>query len=98
MRIIQDPRVEQELNKLAPGDQSKVKEYVELFKEFGFGLTAKYLKKINRHVWELRPGKWRLFLLQLNPDFIIIYFMRKQSQKITKKTIKIIEHRTKEYL
>jgi len=98
MKIIPDPRVEKELNKLTPVDRTKVKEYIELFKEYGFTLTAKYLKKVNSHVWELRPGDWRLFLLQVKPDFIIIYFMRKQSQKMTKKTTKIIEQRTKEYL
>lgn len=98
MKIVPDPRVEKDLNKLNPDDKAKVKEYIELFKENGFGLTAKYLKKISNRVWELRPGTWRLFLLQLKPDYIIIYFMRKQSQKMTKKTIRIIEQRTKEYL
>ncbi len=97
MKIIQDPRVEKELNKLSDKDRAKISEYSELFIKYGFGLSHKYLKKINSQIWELRPDKWRLFLLYLKPDCVVIHFMRKQSQKITKETKKIIEHRTKEY-
>lgn len=98
MKVIPDSRVGKEMNKLSSPDRAKIKEYVELFEEYGFSLTAKYLKKINSRVWELRPGDWRLFLLQVKPNYIVIHFMRKQSQKITKKTLKIIEQRTKEYI
>ena len=93
-----DPRAAKALNKLSVKDQAKIREYTELFKEYGFRLSSKYLKKINKHIWELRPDKWRLFILVASPKHIIIHLMYKKSQKITQKTKKIIEQRTKEYL
>ena len=93
-----DLRVAREINKLSHVDQSKIREYIELFKEYGFGLGSKYLKKVNKQVWELRPGKWRLFILKISPRQIIIHIMFKKSQKITKKTMKVLNQRTNEYL
>jgi len=98
MQLVTDPRVDKELFKLNKNDQGKIIEYIELFRQYGFTLSQKYLKKINRHVWELRPDKWRVFILILNPNSIVIHLMRKQSQKMTKETKKMIEQRTKEYL
>jgi len=93
-----DPRIAKALNKLSVKDQAKIREYTELFKEYGFKLGSKYLKKINKHIWELRPDRWRLFILVVSPENIIIHLMFKKSQKITKKTKKILNQRTKEYL
>lgn len=93
-----DPRVIKEINKLNLADRAKIKEYIDLFREFGFALGPKYLKKVNKLVWELRPNRWRLFILIISPQHIIIHLMYKQSQQITKKTKKIIDQRTKEYL
>lgn len=98
MNIITDPRVDKQILKLNQRDQAKINEYIELFNEYGFDLSQKYLKKINRAVWELRPGLWRIFILVIKPNCYVIHLMRKQSQKITKETKKIIEQRTKEYI
>lgn len=98
MQLITDPRVDKELFKLKEPDQGKVIEYIELFKKYGFSLSQIYLKKVNKSVWELRPGRWRVFILVIKPNCFVIYLMRKQSQKMTKETKKIIEQRTKEYL
>lgn len=98
IEIETDLRVAKEINKLSREDQTKIIEYVELFKEYGFGLGSKYLKKVDKHIWELRPGKWRLFILIISPRHIIIHIMFKKSQKITKKTLNIIKQRTSEYL
>ncbi len=79
-------------------DQTKINEYIKLFKEYGFGLSRKYLKKIDKNIWELRPDKWRVFILEVAPEYIVIHLMRKQSQKMTKETKKILARRSKEYL
>lgn len=98
MKLFTDPRVDKQLSKLSDDDQAKVIEYVDYFRKYGFSLSQKYLKKINKHVWELRPDKWRVFVLVINPNCVVIHLMRKKSQKMTKETKKIIEQRTKEYI
>ncbi len=98
MQLIIDPRVDKALFKLTKSDQGKVIEYIELFRKYGFSLSQMYLKKISKSVWELRPGRWRVFILVIKPNCYVIHLMRKQSQKMTKETKKIIEQRTKEYI
>lgn len=98
MQLITDPRVDKELFKLNQADQGKAIEYIELFKKYGFTLSQIYLKKINKSVWELRPGRWRVFILVVKPNCYVIHLMRKQSQKMTKETKKIIDQRMKEYV
>ena len=98
MKIITDPRVDKEIFRLSLKDQTKINEYIKLFKEYGFGLSQKYLKKIDKNIWELRPDKWRVFILEVAPEYIVIHLMRKQSQKMTKETKKILARRSKEYL
>ena len=98
MKIITDPRVDKEIFRLSLKDQTKINEYIKLFKEYGFGLSQKYLKKIDKNIWELRPDKWRVFILEVVPEYIVIHLMRKQSQKMTKETKKILARRSKEYL
>lgn len=92
-----DARVSKIIDKLNDKDQAKVLEYIDLLREYGFSLSQKYLKKINKQVWELRPDKWRLFFLNTKPNAVVIHIMYKQSQKMTTKTKKIIEQRSKEY-
>lgn len=98
MKIITDPRVDKQILRLNQRDQAKINEYIELFDEYGFNLSQIYLKKVNKSVWELRPGKWRVFILVVKPNCYVVHLMRKQSQKMTKETKKIIEQRTKEYI
>lgn len=97
MNIDTDIRVSRELSKLSKADRSKISEYIDLFRIYGFGLSQQYLKKVDKHVWELRPDRWRLFVLLVSPNCIIIHLMLKQSQKMTKKTKQIIKQRSKEY-
>lgn len=98
MKIIVDKRAQKEINKLNKQEKSKVGEYISLFTEYGFGLTEKYLKKVDRLLWELRPGSVRLFFIKINPNTIIIHAMRKKSQRITKATKEILKQRTKEWI
>ena len=95
--VLFDPRVAKFLNNLSERDRSKVDEYVKLFKIFGFNLNEKYLKKVNARIWELRPGKIRLFLSQLSIGQVVIHAMYKKSQKITKETTQLINDRLKGY-
>lgn len=98
MHLITDHRVRKFLHKINKRDSAKVVEYIELFEKYGFQLNQRYLKKISGSVWELRPGKIRLFLFAKLERFIVIHVNYKKSQKIRKEDLMIIEKRSKDYL
>lgn len=97
MKIFIDYRAKKELNKLNKTDRSKTGEYIRLFAEYGFTLNEKYLKKVDSHIWELRPATIRIFLTQIKPNFVVIHVMRKKSQKITSATKQLLLQRVKEW-
>ncbi|AKM79691.1 MAG: hypothetical protein UX85_C0001G0149 [Candidatus Beckwithbacteria bacterium GW2011_GWB1_47_15] len=98
MKVLFDPRVKKFLKNISKQERAKVTEYVDLFKEYGFALGQKYLKKVDNKIWELRPGKMRVFLFKYSANHIVIHAMFKKSQKITKETKQLLASRLKEYL
>ncbi len=97
MKVIVDHRAQKELNKLSRSERNKVREYIKFFTEYGFTLSEKYLKKIDKYIWELRPANIRIFLTEIKPNFVVIHAMRKKSQKMTKETKQLITQRAKEW-
>jgi phage-related protein len=93
-----DPRAKKVLGEFGEKEKSKVYEYISLFNEYGFNLGSKYLKKITGPVWELRPGRIRLFIIRVTGQSVVIHVMYKKSQKITEETLRILEKRVKEYI
>lgn len=98
MKVEIDLRVVEFLKEINVKDSAKAFSYIELFEAYGFTLDTRYLKKVNGPVWELRPGKIRLYLFIKTNKQVIIYAIVKKSQKIKKEDLKIIEKRMKEYL
>lgn len=98
MNIEIDLRVVKFLKEINEKDSAKAFSYIELFETYGFSLDTRYLKKVDGPVWELRPGKIRLYLFVKTKKQIIIYAIIKKSQKIKKEDLKIIEKRAKEYI
>ena len=98
MNLVYDPRVVKFLDKLGNRDKSKIREYILLFEEHGFRLDTRYLKKIIKDVWEVRPGRVRLFLYVRNDRIIVVHANYKKSQKIVLKDLKLIEDRVKQYI
>jgi len=98
MKLIFDPRAEKFLDKIRDKERTKVFEYILLFEEYGFTLENRYLKKVTKDIWELRPKNIRLFFVKRVENYIIVHAMYKKSQKITKKTLKLLEKRIKGYL
>lgn len=78
-------------------DQARIRGYINLFRERKFNLTGKYLKKIKRDVWELRPGEIRVLFGIVNKTMIVVHVFRKKTQKTPLQEIKIAEKRIKEY-
>lgn len=98
MKLEIDKRVLKFLKQIPDKDSVKALSYIELFEKYQFNLDTRYLKKVSGPVWELRPGKVRLYLLVKSPRQIIIYAIIKKSQKITKADLKTIQSRLGEYL
>jgi mRNA-degrading endonuclease RelE of RelBE toxin-antitoxin system len=61
-KIITFSGVNKFIDSLDKGRQARVDRIYFLFEEYGPFLPGKYLKKLIRDVWELRPGDVRLFL------------------------------------
>lgn len=98
MKLEIDIRVLDFLKEIPHKDSSKALRYIELFEKYQFTLDTRYLKKVSGPVWELRPGRVRLYLLVKSPRQIIIYAIIKKSQKIKKEDLKTIQSRLNEYL
>lgn len=97
MKVEIDIRVVKFLKLINKKDSAKAFSYIELFETYGFSLDTRYLKKVGGPVWELRPGRIRLYIFVKSIKQIIIYAIIKKSQKIKKEDLKNIEKRIKEY-
>lgn len=97
MKLIIDKRVEKFILGLEVSDQDKVVRYFEHFKEYGFDLPAKYLKKIGDAVWELRPGRVRIFLYIKGDAAVAVHGIVKQRQRISKRDLDLIKARIREW-
>lgn len=98
MKVIIDRRVGKFLDSINEKDSSKAFEYIELFERYGFNIGQQYLKKVEGPIWELRPGRVRLFLFIKSREQVVIYASYKKSQKIRHEDLQIIRQRIKEYL
>ena len=98
MLLLIDPRVKKFIEHCTEKQISKILEYFDLFKEYGFLLDIRYLNKIRGRVWELRPGDIRVFIYEKNNSGIIIHANFKKSKKTTKKDLKVISSRMKQYI
>jgi phage-related protein len=98
MEVIYDPRVDKFIKKLIDRESAKVTEYVDLFEKNGFSLDQNYLKKVKGSIWELRPGRIRLFLYMKNQQPIAVHIIHKKTQKLPLKEMKVIEERIKQYI
>mgnify|MGYP001558911001 CR=1 FL=1 len=76
--------------------QARVDRYYDLFEEYGPFLSNKYLKKIAKNVWELRPGNIRLFLTVKGNRGYIVHGIYKKTQKTPKKDLDLAIKRIKE--
>jgi len=97
LKLFIDRRAKLIIEKLPASEKARILRVEELFKIYGFTLGLPYLKKIDKNLWELRPGHIRLFLFTKKDMVFIIHALRKKTQKISKKDLKLIRKREKEY-
>lgn len=99
MEIIYDFRYKKFVKGLSSIEQSRILKYQDLFADYNFKLPPKYLKKLHKDLWELRPGQIRLLLGRVKKLSMIVFVhcFKKESQKTPKKDIKIGLKRLEEY-
>ena len=96
-----DKPVEDFIDRLPEKDQDKVADYMDLLVERGMQLSQPYLKRMSGSdgVWELRPGKYRIFLSFLQQrKIVLIHMIVKKTQKTPQKDLKVTERRLREYI
>lgn len=97
MKVIVDERVKKFLEKLDKQSHSKAYGYIRLFEKYAYDLPTNYLKKVKQDIWELRPGRIRLFLYIKSGIAITIYALIKKTQKIPLREMDVINQRIKDY-
>lgn len=97
-KVSADKRIEQFLERLSKEDKARVNRTVQLFKDKGFLLDERYLKKLNKVIWELRPGRIRLLLGIVSNEAIVVNAFMKKTQKTPKKEIDLATTRLRRYL
>jgi len=81
------PDTYEKIKSLSLKESARIIKVIVLFEEFGFGLTAKHLKKITTGLWELRSGRWRILFGIINNKTYIVNLFLKKTQEIPLKEI-----------
>lgn len=76
----------------------KIAAYIRLLSQNGLKLNKKYIKHIQKEIWELRPLRDRILFASLQNDtFILLNIFIKQTNKTPKNEIKKAKRLLKEY-
>jgi len=97
MKVIYYTSVQKEIISLERKALSRVIKVVDLFEDYGFQLSAEYLKKITKGIWELRAGEYRLLFGIIGQFSIVVNIFQKKTQKTPIKEIKLAISRFKQY-
>jgi len=97
MRVFYTPEVVDFTERLSCQDYARLNRVRKLFERCGFQVGQKYIKKIKLSgIWELRAGNIRLFLGIKEDRAIGVHIIRKKTQKLLTRDIKLAEKRFKE--
>lgn len=96
MKVFYTDEVAKLIEKLDHPDHTRVQRTREFFENHGFQIGPKYIKKIRSGIWELRAGKFRLFLCIIGDTAIGVHFIHKKSQKLLQRDIRLAEKRCRE--
>lgn len=78
--------------------RARVDRLYDLFELYGTYLPSKYLKKIAKEVWELRPGDVRLFMTIRGNTGFVVHGIFKKTQKTPKRDLDLAIKRIKELI
>ena len=97
MYVTIDKRVDLFVRSLSELDQGRIAGFTKLLRQYGFSLPNKFLKKLDKNLWELRPGNIRLLLGKTDSQIVIVSCFIKKSQKTPLREVKTAKKRLKEY-
>ena len=77
---------------------NKIISYIRKLEENGLYLNKKYIKHIQKEIWELRPLRDRILFASIQNDtFILLSIFMKRTNKTPKSEIKKAKRLLKEY-
>ena len=97
MKIFLDPRTAKFLDKLNPTEKARILRYKSLLEEHGLSLPEPYLKKLEKDIWELRPGSVRILFTIKSKTAIFAHAFYKKTQKTPLKDLELVRKRILEY-
>ena len=97
MKILLDSRIAKFLDKLNPTEKARILRYKNLLEKHGLSLPEPYLKKLEKDIWELRPGQVRILLTAKKETAIFAHAFYKKTQKTPLKELKLAKKRILEY-
>ncbi|OIP84743.1 hypothetical protein AUK04_02030 [Candidatus Roizmanbacteria bacterium CG2_30_33_16] len=98
MKIFKDSCVDKYLNNISKEEHARIIKTINLFSDYGFKLSTKYLKKLSYEVWELRAGKQRVSFGLVKGNIIIVNIFYKKTQKTPKREVDVAINRLKNCL
>lgn len=96
MKVFYPIDVAKLVDELSLQDHARLERTRQFFEDHGFQIGPKYIKKIRSGIWELRAGKFRLFLCIRGDTAIGVYLVHKKSQKLLQRDIRLAEKRCRE--
>ena len=91
-------KVSEFVESLDKAKRARVDRLYDLFELYGRYLPSKYLKKIAKEVWELRPGDVRLFMTIRGNTGFVVHGIFKKTQKTPKRDLDLAIKRIKELI
>lgn len=95
-QIITGSKVKDFIDGLDKVRRARVDRIYDLFEVYGAYMPSKYIKKIAKNIWELRPGDVRLFLTIGGNQGFIVHGIFKKTQKIPKQDLELARKRIRE--
>ena len=95
-QILTHPKAKKFADGLDPAQRARIDRLYNLFENYGPNLPSRYLKKVTKNIWELRPGDVRLFLTIGGNKGFVVHGIRKKGKKIPKKDLNLAVQRIKE--
>ena len=94
MKVFYTPEVVEFTERLSRQDYARFDRTRKIFERYGFQVGQKFIKKVTiSGIWELRAGNIRLFLGIKRDRAIGVHIIRKKTQKLPIKDIKLAEKR-----
>lgn len=92
-------RLKAQTNKDARIQYGQASRYIELLQENGTNLPTGIIKHLEDEIWELRPGKNRIFFFYFKDNtYVLLHHYFKKTQKTPRKEITKAKYEANQYI